>query len=705
MIGRTPIARFRAQVLTAVALALPGVVLLGRSPAASVPPSPPSKVAFEPLLEELGDPLAPVRGGPVAHGAFLVSSRDPASVDSRDAIRWFSESDAGHFLRLERWDGRYEWVLADVVGPGAITRMALGLEPALAEATLRIRLDGRAEPVIEYPLALLAGAAAPIPKPLCEMLGASRGGPFDRGGLVWRLPIPFAQRCLVTIDRKPAGYQIDGRDYARGGGAAIEVESLAAGEIASASGSIARIASSLAMPASTRVRSRSEPSTIEPGERARRSIEGRGVVGRIALEVEGASDFVAAHDLWIEVVVDGVRTACAPVSAFFGRGESAGSVADRFRATRGGSFESRLPIAYARSLEVAVSNRGRHARRLSIEPLEADAAPVGPLRTLHAAHVVHGPERFIEPTELEAVRIEGSGLLVGTTISARSPLPTWWGVGDERIFVDRSATAIAGTGVDLWLGVGRGLPRALNSPFATVAPRSTAGRDAYEGLTTVSRWRALDAIPFSDGLRSTIECIPASPLGGQWTFAHTTFWYAEPGASRAIGAADPGVVDAPVNPENLARIPEWIEAEEAALVGFSMGSRWEPQDVGFFFPHSAWSGGRQLFLRAGRPGEWVEFEIPADGPSAVRLSARFCKASDYGRIAVRVNGAVALRELSLFDSFGRSSDPIDLGVHAPVDGRFRIRVEVLGPAPESNGMMYTGVDAFRLQRVETEPAR
>ncbi|MFZ9915755.1 MAG: DUF2961 domain-containing protein, partial [Phycisphaerales bacterium] len=455
---------------------------------------------------------------------------------------------------------------------------------------------------------------------------------------------------------------------------------------------------------------------LAPGGRASMRIDGQGTVERLALAIVGADTEGAAHELWIEIAVDGTRTVCAPVGGFFGLGEAGGNVADRFRAVRtewwagdargaasaatpriAQRFETRLPIPFSQSVECTVSNRGKSPRAVLLEPLRVGEAMQAPFRTLHAAHSWRAPEYFGEAVEIELVRIEGRGVLVGTTLAARNPVAAWWGVGDERIAVDGAALVLAGTGVDHWVGSGRGLPRALSSPYAAVAPRISGTREAYDGFNTVSRWRALDAVPFSRSLRSTLEYIPQSRPVGEFGLGCTSFWYAEPGATRAVGAADPATVEPAVLPSNLARMAGWIEAEESTLAGHSMGSRWEPQDVGFFFPGDQWSGGRHVFLRATKPGEWIEFEIPAPSERPMRLGARFCKAHDYGRIAVRVNGVTAVRELSLYSPSGRPSETVDLGEHIPSDGRFRVRVEVLGASIESGGLMYTGVDAFRLE--------
>ncbi|MCE2882875.1 MAG: DUF2961 domain-containing protein, partial [Planctomycetaceae bacterium] len=663
-------------------------------------------------------------GGGPAYTPFLVTSRDPASTDPRDPLRWFSENDSGHALRFELVGQRNEWILADAQGPGVITRIVLALEPTLAGGTVRVRIDGAIDPVLEIPIAAAVGASPPFPRPFCEVVGMVRDGSIDSGALTLRVPVPFAARCSVSIDRRPAAYQIEGRTYAAAAGPTAAVASLDLAACATLAGDLARIAPRLTPSTVGAASAEGQPHDLAPGARARLRIDGRGTVERLALAIVGDDFAGAAHELWIEIAVDDTRTVCAPVGGFFGLGESGGNVADRYRAVRvdvrpGGSpmqgspqnptqnptqhieqrLASHLPIPFASSVECIVSNRGKSPRAIRIDPLRVVDAVPAPFRTLHAAHSWRGPERIIAPEEVELVRVDGQGVLVGTTLTVRNPVAAWWGGGDERISIDGPALTLAGTGVDHWASSGRGLPRALSSAFISVGPRISGTREAYDGFTTVSRWRGLDTVPFSRSLRSTLECLPLSVPAGEFSLGCTSFWYAEPGASRAVGAADPVVVEPLVLPSNLARMPGWVEAEESALVGHSMGSRWEPQDVGFFFPDESWSGGRHVFLRATKPGEWFEFEVPAQGDGRMRLSARFCMAHDYGRIAVRVNGVTAVRELSLFSPSGRPSEVVDLGEHAPADGRFRVRIEVLGAAPESGGQMFTGVDAFRLEPV------
>ncbi|MFZ9881871.1 MAG: hypothetical protein ACO3QC_10770, partial [Phycisphaerales bacterium] len=165
-----------------------------------------AQVTLGSLLAEFADPLVHARGGGESWTPFLVTSRDPASTDPRDPARWFSENDAGFAVRFERVGDRNEWILADVQGPGAITRIVLPFEPSVADATIRVRIDGAAEPVLAIPLAETAGPTPPFPRPFCETIGIARDGALDTGALTLRLPVPFAARCTVSLDRRPAAY-------------------------------------------------------------------------------------------------------------------------------------------------------------------------------------------------------------------------------------------------------------------------------------------------------------------------------------------------------------------------------------------------------------------------------------------------------------------------------------------------------------------
>ena len=91
------------------------------------------------------------------------------------------------------------------------------------------------------------------------------------------------------------------------------------------------------------------------------------------------------------------------------------------------------------------------------------------------------------------VEVRGAGVFVGDTLAVTNPVKTWWGEGDEKIYVDgETFPSHFGTGTEDYYGYAWGSPEPFEGPFHA-QPRCD-GPDNY-GHTTVSRVRILDAIP------------------------------------------------------------------------------------------------------------------------------------------------------------------------------------------------------------------
>src|SRR5262249_10355207 len=100
-----------------------------------------------------------------------------------------------HFLRMEGEDG----VMAEMEGPGAIVR--LWSANADRAGHLKIYLDDAATPALDAPFQdLFNDQFSPFASPIARQ---------SSGGFISYLPIPYAKRCRVVVE-KPRGlyYQV-----------------------------------------------------------------------------------------------------------------------------------------------------------------------------------------------------------------------------------------------------------------------------------------------------------------------------------------------------------------------------------------------------------------------------------------------------------------------------------------------------------------
>ncbi len=106
------------------------------------------------------------------------------------------------------------------------------------------------------------------------------------------------------------------------------------------------------------------------------------------------------------------------------------------------------------------------------------------------------------------------------------------------------------------------------------------------------------------------------------------------------------------------------------------------------------SGNSQLFFRAQKTGDFVEFVIPAKDMEARKILLHATRATDYGVLRFKVNGKPAGNDFDGYASKPIPTGAVNLGVHEPRDGKFILRVEVVGTNPASTGAKYLfGLDA------------
>ena len=708
-------------VLRPIMLAL-ACAALAAGPARDERVQPPVTLAS--LLDALADERLDRVGVSGASRAEVFSSRDPGSITPNEPDAWFSDADAGHAIRVDSVEDRTEWVLADSRGPGVLVRIVLECPKSVAEAVLRVRIDGAAEPTIEWPLRELGAGIAPRYAPFVRWnpAPARRGAPRDApsgirdphawsGTLDCILPIPFARSCTVTIDRRPEAYRIETTlfDTAR------EVEGVTRAVLERAEADLlrarerleARMAPALA---STPAASAAGIARVAPGARIVRAHAAGGVVRRFALRIDPREAQSAVRDLWIEFDFDGEPCVRMPLGYFFGLGALTGPTGDAFRTVdASGLLESRIPMPFAREARLAIANRG--GRPLAADFVAIDVAAPDSVSEVNPS-LLHGAYRRwdrvpSEPArEIELARIEGRGVLVGEMFSAE------FGIhadvrrrGDERLSID-GGKALAGPSPELYFGFGDETPRMARgvlvsippNPFTLNSPRRIA-----------SRMRVLDALAFSRSLVKTVEVLPGFLGGAEQNLSHGVLWFARAGESRGVGFDDPASMPPAVMPRNLAPLAEtfaaaetgaheWIEAEDALIIGYAEGLKWDPNHVGVYEPGHAWGQGRQVVVRSLRRGDWIEFALPAAGDVAQRVSLRFTKSPESGRAKVAVNGKAVAGEFNLSAEKPEPGELVDLGVHTPKDGWIRVRLEAAGLGDFSRSRMFIGVDGFRLSK-------
>jgi hypothetical protein len=699
--------RCPAALARLIALVAPAALLVGASLAPAAARAASRTVTLESLLHEMTDRDALARRPDPAYTLKQISSHDPAKRDPADEATWHSNHDYEQFVRTEVNEGRHEWVIMDEAGPGAIVRFWLPLNADRDRQVIRFYFDGSATPAIAAKFNDLMSGRALVPPPFAfvawnddDLRHQSRHAPGTLRGVAGDLylPIPFARRCKITLDQMPFYYIADFRAYTPG----TRVRTLAMADLDAAKAALTRAGDLLteppaAMPASAQ----SAQQTVAPGGKMTLDLpEGSRAVRDVEVRIDPKDAPRALRSLVVTAAFDGEPTVWCPAGDFFGTGARLHAVRDRFREVKeDGTLRASWTMPYRRAGSVTLRNVG--AKPLAVRL----AAATEPWRWDDRSLLFHSNWRCTldmktrPRADWNYIDLHGEGRYVGDTLTVYSPVPDWYGEGDERIYVDgETFPSHIGTGTEDYYGYAWGMASYFSSPFLSTPRRDLDDRGDWRGYTTTSRLRVLDSIPVTTALKVDMEVWHWADT--RVDYAAATFWYGRPGAThnrteQPAEAAAP-IREAPPLPK-VTKIDGAIEFEELPILRKSPGTETSTQNEGLHV--GQWSNGRQLFTQASGIGDFVEFSIPVGDDKPRRLTLYGTKSYDYAIVRFLVNGKRAGADYDGYTADPAASGPIDLGTVTPEGGKLLLRVEVVGANAAARGKRtYFGLDCAVLQR-------
>ena len=658
------------------------------------------QVTLGSLLKELTDTSAIARFPQHFYTSHEASSYDRTRI-SPDKPGWFANSDQNQFIRTEATAGRTEKVMMDADGPGAIVRFWLTTDQN-KRGTIRVYLDGASSPQISFQAYDLFTSGLNIKGPLAQAHPGYR--PDGNGGNTLYLPIPYAKHCKVTWEEKSQGaryYQINYRSY----DADTPLKTFSNADLEAARPLIARTNSLLSAPVPVpAAHATSMQITLAGGASQSLALPvGPACVNSLQLMLNSSRQPLserALRSLIVEMTCDGEQTIWCPAAELFGSGVGINAVTNRFtQVSTTGDMRCCWVMPYRKLAAITLRNLGDSPITVS---LSASGAPwKWDDRSMH----FHASWHYETGMKTEPVRewnyntLHGRGLYVGDALALYNPVATWYGEGNEKIWVDSdSFPSHLGTGTEDYYGFSYAPQPVFLSAFCG-QPR--LDQPMTQGHTTLIRTRSLDAIPFRTGLKFNFELISWKPT--TLTCAAVTYWYALPGAESAVKPQpEDAIRPIPTLAEARAasappRKPNAVECEEMETVGKTQGIYTGVQDMDPF-DGGLWSGGAQFLMKAEKPGDRVELRWKAADASPRKLKLIATHAPDFGTLEVSVNGSPAVSA----DCYGPSvspSDPIDLGTVKPVDGWFVLSVKVTGANPAARGARYF----FGLDCILSEP--
>ena len=667
----------------------------------------PDPVTLKSLLEEMVDRDRIARLPSPAYTCKQASSYDRHSTEPGSPT-WWANADRSYFVRVEENDGREEHVLMDVDGPGAVVRFwATWHGPGGGEfsnGTMRVYLDGQAEPVIEGPMADLISGGALVGEPLSHSVSPETA--YRHRGHNLYLPIPYAKHCKITYEtdvlidlgaRKGEAlyYQINYRTY--------EPETRVA--------SFTKAALKEADPILSRVqRMLAENERSTPGYAVEDTLEGRlqrsqgrsvTIKGEKAIRIVQfrlkADDLTQAlRSTVIKMSFDGRATVWCPIGDFFGTGYHIRPHATWYTdVAKDGTLSCYWTMPFRKQVEILVANLGSQTVELTqgrvvSTPWDWDERSC----YFHAAWKQwteietqsNEKARDHGALDLNWVTVKGRGMYVGDVLTLFNTARTWWGEGDEKIYVDgESFPSHIGTGTEDYYGYAWCKPEYFQSAFHA---QPSGDGNLVPGFTVNLRYRSLDAIPFDKSIRFDMELWHWART--KMNYAPATFWYARPGARWDV-KPDPAEAKRPV-PRVLEDIvkPRRVENAlegETLSVAERTGGVTEIQNL----PQHGWSNNRQLWWRNADEQDRlvVDFAVEEAGDYAVTLGAT--KARDYGVVRIAVNGETKIDSLDFYNPSVVAVD-VKLPACRLIAGKNTLEVTILGANPAAVKSHMFGLD-------------
>jgi hypothetical protein len=466
------------------------------------------------------------------------SSYNRASV-APDKPGWFANADSSFFYGHHDLSGRREWVMMDVDGPGVVVRWWLTQQKF--DGTVRIYLDGSDEPAYATTADALVGGTAITGKPLSNVVGWN--------GRNLYMPIPFARHCRITYDGRNQQetskfedciyYNINYIRYPAG----TEVKTFTKDDLETHAALLDRVQQALLQPEkNTLALARTvagDDKLLRRGDRLVCEVKGTGAITALTLKLKADDMCQALRSVVISLSFDGKERVLAPVGGFWGCGPGLNSFKGWWRQVqKDGWMTCWWPMPFKRNATITIVNYGDSDVSVTLGDIGVSDWQWTD-RTLYfnsswrsENHMDTGQVR-----DWNYLTVTGKGVYVGDTLALfnKAVLPhpkgtgTWWGEGDEKIFVDHeSFPSSFGTGTEDYYGYAWGVGGCFEAPFHAMPRGDANGNYTKPGHTTNTRSRSLDSIPFKRHMQVDMEL-----LHWQKTaivdYAATTYWYAVDG--------------------------------------------------------------------------------------------------------------------------------------------------------------------------------
>lgn len=287
----------------------------------------------------------------------------------------------------------------------------------------------------------------------------------------------------------------------------------------------------------------------------------------------------------------------------------------------------------------------------------------------------------------------GKGHYVGTVLSVRTRSPSWFGEGDEKIYIDGEAKAsIWGTGTEDYFLSAWGL-KTTSTPYFGVPYFDQWG--IVGGHTSAYRWHIADPIVFQKGIKVTFEHFGwISPdenpqnKATSWNereddYSSVAFWYQTGTPTFAARAPHARERKLPSLERLTVFAKDFLDAAHHGA-GDAIAQRLDHFDT------------PQMLYRPGtNAGAWVEIPFTITRKEPLRLLLNATVSYDFGKYQASLNGVKLHGPLDFYSEKTKDQE-FHLLDFWPEPGRYTLRLECVGRSLQSQGY-YLGLESVRLR--------
>jgi hypothetical protein len=288
---------------------------------------------------------------------------------------------------------------------------------------------------------------------------------------------------------------------------------------------------------------------------------------------------------------------------------------------------------------------------------------------------------------------EGKGHYVGTVMAVRTRSPSWFGEGDEKIYIDgEEEPSIWGTGTEDYFLSAWGLKSGVNTPFFGTVYFDQWG--IVGGHTSAFRWHIADPIVFEKKIKVTIETFgwispdenkerrPHSWNEREDDYATVAFWY-----QAGIPTFNPETP--PAEERVLPNLDEIFMAEKAVANKSYSGGTAEIQEN----LHHYMNGQLTFAPTSDQAKVRIPFNVEEKEPT--RLLVTVTKAPDYGIWQAYLNEIKIGLPMDLYDEEIHEWEHHLLDFW-PAAGNYTLELRLVGKNHFSTGKKL-GIESIRLR--------